>query len=50
MIRDQLLLTSWYLTDSFSKFKNQTSKIEIVGMADPTSGKGGYSYINKPQK
>jgi hypothetical protein len=43
-------LTSWYLTDSFCKFKIKASKIEIVGMADPTNGKGGYSYINKPQK
>lgn len=50
MIKDQLLLTSWYLTDSFSKFKIKTAKIEILGMADPTNGRGGYSYINKPQK
>jgi len=27
MIRDQLLLTSWYLTDSFIKFKIKTAKI-----------------------
>lgn len=50
MIREQLQLTSWYLTDSFLKYKQKASKIEINGFADPTNGKGGYSYINKPQK
>lgn len=50
MIKDQLLLTSWYLTDSFIKFKIKAAKIEIQGMADPTNGRGGYSFINKPQK
>jgi MoxR-like ATPase len=50
MIREQLQLTSWYLTESFLKYKVKTSKIEINGFADPTNGRGGYSYINKPQK
>lgn len=50
MIREQLQLTSWYLTDSFLKFKQRASKIEIKGFADPTNGRGGYSFINKPQK
>ena len=50
MIREQLQLTSWYLTDSFLKYKQRTSKIEINGFADPTNGRGGYSFINKPQK
>lgn len=50
MIREQLQLTSWYLSESFLKFKMRTSKIEINGFADPTNGRGGYSYINKPQK
>ena len=27
MIKDQLLLTSWYLSDSFSKFEQKSSKI-----------------------
>lgn len=50
MIREQLQLTSWYLSESFLKYKMRTSKIEINGFADPTNGRGGYSYINKPQK
>ncbi len=50
VIREQLQLTSWYLTDSFLKFKQKASKIEIKGFADPTNGRGGYSFINKPQK
>lgn len=50
VIREQLQLTSWYLTDSFLKYKQKASKIEINGFADPTNGRGGYSYINKPQK
>lgn len=50
MIREQLQLTSWYLTESFLKYKHRQSKIEINGFADPTNGRGGYSYINKPQK
>jgi hypothetical protein len=50
MIREQLQLTSWYLTDSFLKYRQKASKIEINGFADPTKGRGGYSYINKPQK
>jgi len=50
VIREQLQLTSWYLTDSFLKYKQRASKIEINGFADPTNGRGGYSFINKPQK
>ena len=50
IIREQLQLTSWYLTDSFLKYKHKASKIEISGFADPTNGRGGYSFINKPQK
>ena len=50
VIREQLQLTSWYLTDSFLKYKQRASKIEISGFADPTNGRGGYSFINKPQK
>ena len=50
MIRDQLQLTSWYLTESFSKFIDKKARIEMYGHADPTNGHGGYSYIKKPQK
>ena len=50
VIREQLQLTSWYLTESFIKYKQKAAKIEINGFADPTNGKGGYSFINKPQK
>lgn len=50
MIRDQLQLTSWYLTESFRKFIDKNARIEMVGHADPTNGHGGYSFIKKPQK
>lgn len=50
MIRDQLQLTSWYLTESFRKFIDKNARIEMNGHADPTNGHGGYSFIKKPQK
>lgn len=50
MIRDQLQLTSWYLTESFHKFIEKKARIEMYGHADPTNGHGGYSFIKKPQK
>lgn len=49
-ISDELHLTSWYLSESFLSAEQEQSKIELIGLGDPTNGHGGYSYIKKPQK
>lgn len=49
-ISDELQLTSWYLSESFLNAEQGQSKIELVGIGDPTNGHGGYSFIKKPQK
>lgn len=50
MINDELHLTSWYLTESFTNAQQGQAKMELEGIGDPTNGHGGYSYIKKPQK
>ncbi|CAD8107723.1 unnamed protein product [Paramecium primaurelia] len=49
-IEDELNMTAWSLSQSFLNSANQTGRMLLFGIGDPTSGHGGLNYIKKPQK
>ncbi|CAK78433.1 unnamed protein product (macronuclear) [Paramecium tetraurelia] len=49
-IEDELNMTAWSLSQSFLHSANQTGRMLLYGIGDPTSGHGGLNYIKKPLK
>lgn len=50
LIYQELNMTSWSLSTSFSHSANQTGRMMLYGFGDPTNGHGGLSYVKKPLK
>ncbi|CAK63292.1 unnamed protein product (macronuclear) [Paramecium tetraurelia] len=49
-VEDELNMTAWSLSQSFLNSANQTGRMLLYGIGDPTSGHGGLNYIKKPLK
>ena len=49
-IAEELQLTAWNLSQSFSDAKQKKGRLYLTGFGDPTNGHGGYSYVKFPMK
>lgn len=49
-VAEELQLTAWNLSQSFSDAKQKKGRLYLTGFGDPTSGHGGYSYVKFPMK
>lgn len=47
-IIEELLLTSWNVSNNFLLCQEHSSKMYVDGYGDPTNGHGGISFIKYP--